>query len=111
MSALADDLPALLNVVSGLGPVFLLLTMATGLHLSIPKIVIVSCSQYLGFDLRRRLHDRLGSLAVRRVARNPRVPIGPAASLGRCHGEVLPPLRGTLRLPGALEALREKVTQ
>lgn len=84
--AFAPDLAAAcLNVVSGLVPlleVFLLLPMAVELHLHIPKVTIVSYSECSDFDLKRRLHERIGSsaLVVKHLARYLRVSIGLAAS-------------------------------
>lgn len=48
--------------------VFLLLPMATGLHLHIPKVAMVNDSACSDVDLKRRLHERVGSsaLAVKR---------------------------------------------
>lgn len=83
--AFADDLAAVfLNVVSGMGPlmnVFVILPMATGLHLHISKIAVVTYSAYFDIDLGRRLHELIGSsaLAVRRAVRDLNVPLLPSA--------------------------------
>lgn len=85
LTAFADDLAsAFVNMMSELDPimeVFLRLPLATGLHLHIPKVKVVSYSGLTSFDLRRRLLDRLGTHALDvGSTRYVCVPIGPDSS-------------------------------